>query len=172
MKPTITAREVSREQAHAGIHARESALAQGGDPRQVSALMQAAGCQSPTGTETPCIIGGVSLHTMDLATSLASTLLTRHAHVKADDAQQLVVARLAFVFHDPAESYELLSTGQEADLRELDRAALDITGRWQPAEIEAFGAYLVSLRSPAEEAQDDTPGKLKLPPRQKTRRSR
>lgn len=169
MTPQITEREVSLHQAHAGISARDSAMAQGGDPRQVRSLMQGALCQSPAGTETPHIIGGVALHTLDLATSLASTLLARHTLAKRDAAPQLLVARHAFVFHQPAESYELLSTGTEDDLREFDRAALDVTGHWTPDHITAFGQYLVSLQPPAEEVADATPGKSKLPPGRKTR---
>lgn len=172
MPPQITEREVSLRQAHAGIEARESAMTQGGDPRQVQALLQGALCQSPAGTETPHIIGGVALHGMDLACSLASTLLTRHPHVKKDDAPQIIVARLAFVFHAPADAYELLSTGTEEDLRELDRSALDVTGRWLPDHITQFGKYMVSLQPPAEEVEDAAPGKSKLPPGRKTRTRR
>lgn len=156
--PTITEREISHRQALAGIRGREAAQALGGDPAQVTALLHAAGTQAPAFGERPNEIAGVCFHTLDLATSLANTALIKHPGSSVEGTPPtLQVARMALIFAEPLESFDQLTYGDPLSLRDFDRDAMELTAHWQPADIDAFAAYLVSLRPPQEEAE--TPGK-------------
>lgn len=164
-KPTITEREVSLRQAQAGIKAREAAQALGGDPTQVGALLHAAGTQAPGFNERPNEIGGVTFHGLDLATSLANTALTKHAGFSPDAPTALQVARMALIFAEPLDAFDQLTYADPVSLREFDQSALELTAHWLPADLDAFGAYLQSLRPAREEVE--TPGKPQTSPARK-----
>lgn len=144
-KPTISRRDLSLLEAQAGLLARDTAAAQGGDPAQIAALMRAAHSEAPAPGESQYTVGGVPLSGMTLAVTLAvSALRAAYAPLTAQPPEVLTTARMVFIFASPYRAYELLSP--VLDLVGLDAEAMELVGEWGEAELADFGAHLAACQ--------------------------
>lgn len=158
--PIITEREVSRQEALAGLEAKAIAEQQGGDPSQISALSRVASAMPAAMPEHRERIGGVGLHPLALLPILCTQELQRLAAKEpSPPAHLLTIARLAACLHHPHRAWQdLTSTGLAA----LDAWAVPLVAAWQPADVQRFHAYVEQLKqqTPSLEAEPDTtPGK-------------
>lgn len=135
----MTLKEMSRQVAVEGIHARHAAQAEGADPRQIEAVIGEAARTAPAGAVPKVPVNGIMFHRMTLAVTLgyrrATSLMERCAE-QIDEIAQIAI--MAAVLHDPVGSRKL-------DLDGLIEAGLALIGDWQAPEIDDFRAYLEAL---------------------------
>lgn len=137
-RPPLSEYEASFHTMQAASAARAEAAQMGGDPAQIGALLRAAQPVPAPGFT----IGGVSLHPINLAVTVAIAEITRLTENNANAA--LTVARLAYCFHAPRDAFLLLTQGK---LSELDAKALSLTEHWQEGHILAFSNYVQACKA-------------------------
>lgn len=159
-RPLLTERDASRLEAEAGIAGRVTAQGIGADPKQMSAMMRAAGQGSAV--KPPVIIGGVHLYDMCLSVVVANDALAAHPSVRTS-SRSLVIARLAYILNSPIEAYQRLSSGQAEDLEDLDAEALALVGGWGASELQEFRDYLDKLKPAPAADEEASLGKPRKP---------
>lgn len=163
-RPLLTERDASRLEAEAGIAGRVAAQNAGGDPKQISAMMRAAGQGGVV--KAPVTIGGVPLYDMCLAVSVAHGAMMAHPCAQTE-SRPLVLARLAYILHAPIEAHQRLSSGLPEDLEDLDAEALALVGHWGTEEMAEFGKHLASMKAAAAPEEEVSLGK---PPKKISRK--
>jgi len=190
MKPTtdlppITPREVSYHEALAGIEARESAQAAGGDAAALRALVHAAEAASPSlpVSQSQSLLKGLPLRSDDLLVTLCFGLHARafgtdpRAQWAADDTatRMEAIAILGYLFTQAPDAFTLLDQAVHGpeDQREtfktcFRRAAIEWAGTFLESEIQILTRHLLKLAgfAPAEEeAAPPAAGEPPAPPR-------
>lgn len=161
--PAVTERDISFQQAKAGISAQQVAQSAGADPADIRALALSV-------PSRPLVIQGQTLHGFSLQVvldlQLAATVFDGDPiqalqpvidkvveEVGIAPFELLLIARLGWIFTCPAEAYDLLAEAADATevaerrsaIRYCDRAALEICGEWTADEMGQLIGHILRL---------------------------
>lgn len=172
-KPTISQRDLSYNEALAGIQAKALAERLGGDAGQIQAILITAAAEVAARPElapkqATRQIGG---HSFPLRMTLAMTLAYQALMARTSpedtsaEAKTRQLCRTALVCGQPALALDALRA--DDGLATLDAEAVAFAGGWSLEDVDAFGSYMQELIA----SQGATPGKPPAtPPRKPGRR--